>query len=343
MPDDPTREPAEADEDEPADAESAFEELARAVGGDPEGDAGEAPGSPFDDADEDPGAFTDSIEWAPTAGERAPPAGASFDELVAELERETDEAVSSELAASALASLPEPAGADPRADSAFADLVEGLRRGAAGAAPTVSQPARAGDAGPLEAAGVFEPDTTTLLLADRTHRGEDATCASMLAHHPPGDANLLLVWLSRRASYRYDQVLAALDEPPSRLTVLTRPDDHRVTDEVVEWDDAVYTSGTVHEPGELADVGLAVIRALDAWAGTPERTVICIDSITELLRHNDIEQVFRFIHVLNGRLSAADAVVHYHMDTHSHESWTIKTMQTLFDVTLEFNDGGSTG
>lgn len=244
-----------------------------------------------------------------------------------------------------LESLPSQTDTGQGSESMFGDLVNRLTGGDRGNGSAQDDPAKpsqaVGQLARLEEEGVLDPDVRTLLVANRGSDVEHDTCSSIMTHAPPEESNILLVWLARENAERFDRLLDAWEYRPARLGIVSHPDTFRKSDRVL-WDDDSVTMQTIRDPSDLTQVGISISKAMDGWEETHEHTYVCIDSISELLRHNETDRVFRFLHILEGRLASVDATAHYHLDSRNHELHTIRTLQSLLDHAYELTDDGAT-
>jgi len=92
---------------------------------------------------------------------------------------------------------------------------------------------------------------------------------------------------------------------------------------------------SIDDPADLSSLGIEISGFLTD-AG---ETMLCFQSLTELLNHSDLERAFRFLHVLAGRIRGADAVAHFHIDPTAHEPRDLNTLAALFDGVVERFDG----
>jgi hypothetical protein len=99
------------------------------------------------------------------------------------------------------------------------------------------------------------------------------------------------------------------------------------------------TVDTVSNPSDLTGLGMHISERLSEWQGDDNRIVVEFDSLTTLLEYAARESVFKFVHVLKGRIDAADAVAHYHMDPSAHAPQEVSTFKTLADAVVEVEDG----
>lgn len=97
---------------------------------------------------------------------------------------------------------------------------------------------------------------------------------------------------------------------------------------------------TVPDPSDLSKLGVRISERLSAWEDNENQTVMCFQSLTNLLEHVDFHTVFRFLHILTGRITSSGAVAHYHLDVDAHDKETIATLRPLFDTVIEVDQTG---
>jgi hypothetical protein len=86
-------------------------------------------------------------------------------------------------------------------------------------------------------------------------------------------------------------------------------------------------------------LGIKLSQCLSAWEGDANRTTVRFDSLTTLLQFAELKRVFRFVHVLLGRIDSANAVGYFHLDPAAHGDQTLATLRGLFDAVYELEDG----
>ena len=98
---------------------------------------------------------------------------------------------------------------------------------------------------------------------------------------------------------------------------------------------------TVADPEDLTTLGRRISDQLSEWDLADEQPVVCFRSLTALLETTDLERVFRFLHILIGRLSSVGASAHFHLDPRAHDDKTVDTFRPLFDAVLDVDDDGT--
>jgi hypothetical protein len=97
---------------------------------------------------------------------------------------------------------------------------------------------------------------------------------------------------------------------------------------------AVQTS-TVSSPSDLTGLGIEIGELVDAW---PAPVTVCLDSLTTMLQYVDFETAYEFLHTLTGRIHAADARAHYHVDPAAHDPAAVAALASLMDAVVDLDD-----
>jgi len=92
---------------------------------------------------------------------------------------------------------------------------------------------------------------------------------------------------------------------------------------------------TIENPADLTELGIQISRYLENWAENGHDIILYFDSLTSLLQFVDLNQAYRFLHVLSGRVKSADGHAFYRLDPDAHESQTIATLQNLMDNVVD--------
>lgn len=94
-------------------------------------------------------------------------------------------------------------------------------------------------------------------------------------------------------------------------------------------------------PAALSLAGIQADRVISEWAESTDReTVVCLTSLTALLSEVSVQTLYRFLHVLQARLSAADVDhAHAHADPTEIDEDALATVATLFEARLSRENG----
>lgn len=87
---------------------------------------------------------------------------------------------------------------------------------------------------------------------------------------------------------------------------------------------------SIASPGDLTGQGIRVNEYLDRWAGTD--VVICFDSLTTLLPYGELNQVYRFVHLLSTRLEGTGVRVLFGLDPAAVDDQTVATLTSAVRV-----------
>lgn len=100
---------------------------------------------------------------------------------------------------------------------------------------------------------------------------------------------------------------------------------------------------TVHgvsSPGDLTGAGMKLSARLSDWEGADGDVIVAVESLTLLLQYAKLETLYRFLHVLTGRLAAVGARGQFFLDPTTQDAMTVSTLKTLFDAVVERRDDG---
>lgn len=173
---------------------------------------------------------------------------------------------------------------------------------------------------------------------------EEATarvCRRMLGDADAGRRERLLVLTDAAADAVTDRLPHAPGEPTPPATLI----DHAATARSAVADQATAPGPTmppdVHvrrvESDELGELGTAISRAIDDLARDdpdPGEVRVCVDSLSPLLEGYDESVVFRFLHVLTGRVRQAQGLAHFHLPVHA-DAREARLLAPLFDAVVE--------
>lgn len=93
------------------------------------------------------------------------------------------------------------------------------------------------------------------------------------------------------------------------------------------------------ESEQLSELGITISREIKAFediAGelVPSELRICFDSLSALFAEYDSDEIFRFLHVLIGRIRSVRAMGHFHLPV-DRDSELVQQIAPLFDATIE--------
>jgi hypothetical protein len=182
-------------------------------------------------------------------------------------------------------------------------------------------------------------------LLPHLHEHDTGACLDLLTVADPADETVLAVSFDespRDKARRWDD---NLDTPPDELAVVAVGDSPaEAAPESSSGEEESSTPTVIHtiaDRGDLVSLGEAISRQLSEWEHGDDRTVVCFQSLTALLEHIELRQLFRFLHALCYRLKSAGAVSHFHLDPDAVDERTIYTLRPLFDTIVEHDASGA--
>lgn len=121
-----------------------------------------------------------------------------------------------------------------------------------------------------------------------------------------------------------------------RMQVIQYATEHRST--AVDQSVRDETISTTVPKGSIIDLGIAISEAIDTFDTAanglaPAELRLCFDSLIPLLS-NDEELLFKFLHILIGRLKSVNGMGHFHLPQ-AYTNKTILRLQSLFDAVVE--------
>ncbi|MFP8954960.1 hypothetical protein ACLI4Z_18680 [Natrialbaceae archaeon A-arb3/5] len=84
----------------------------------------------------------------------------------------------------------------------------------------------------------------------------------------------------------------------------------------------------------LSGIGETISRIIAEHNGPETTFSVAFDILTEIIHTFELEQVFRFIHLLNSRFDSAEALSHYYCNPESNSGPTLNVLRELFDLRI---------
>lgn len=116
----------------------------------------------------------------------------------------------------------------------------------------------------------------------------------------------------------------------------------RIAAEDPNLSEPVVTDAVVDRT-DLQGLGVKISRYCKVLGEGGYDITVCFDGLSDLLAENEPEHVFQFVNVLVERLSAVDAVAHFHLDPDGHGEELVRTFESVFEgVFVEIEPDAST-
>lgn len=181
-----------------------------------------------------------------------------------------------------------------------------------------------------------ESDSNILLIGPQNSPVEHDFCARLSAAPLEDRTQFLVVEVGPPLDERIARLQASLD---TESLVLTHVGVGRSAD-VDRWavsSDASIETAVISDRTDLGRLGISISTFLAECEVAATR--LCLHSLSELIEAiDDRRRVFRFLHLLCGRIRDEDAVAHYHLDPEALDEPFLNQIQQLFDRVVRFDD-----
>jgi hypothetical protein len=168
--------------------------------------------------------------------------------------------------------------------------------------------------------------TNILLEEPPMPHGRDFCTELLLAG--ASEPDVLFVSYTRQAA---DCVAQVADEPVGNVGVITVGDGSATLDDDDVWTERVSTAS------DLTGLGIKIDEVLGTWDGPVH---VCFDSLTSMLQYVDYQMAYEFVHAVSGKINAAGARVHFHIDPNAHDDDEVAGITSLLDATITIEDDG---
>lgn len=186
-----------------------------------------------------------------------------------------------------------------------------------------------------------------LLLAPPLGEEDGDACSSLLSVASPGGTNLLSVTFNQSPDARIERWRATGGpKDPANLGFIVVGEGVRSAAaahppaEAPAPDDFGPTIASVSSPADLTGIGIELGNFFEDWAVDDNELRLCFHTLTTFLQYADLRSVYRFLHVLTGRVRLAGGIGHYHLDPAAHDHRTVNTLLALFDAVVEREANG---
>lgn len=98
---------------------------------------------------------------------------------------------------------------------------------------------------------------------------------------------------------------------------------------------------SVNSPADLTGIGMHVDRHLGTFSEAGRRCRLGFSSISTLLVYSDFQPVYRFLHVITGRVSATEGLGVFVVDNETHDEQALSAITSLFDARIRVEEDGT--
>lgn len=170
------------------------------------------------------------------------------------------------------------------------------------------------------------------LLVGPAMSGKYSLMLDVLATGFESDDAGLFVTTNEDARSIFEDVEERTGSTPERFRVVDCVSERQGGDTQFRTDRVEYVSS----PADLTGIGISTTEQLRRFVDSGiERTRICFDSLSTLLMYTEMETVFRFVHVLTGRVESSNALGLFSIDPTTRDASDINTLKQLFDGMIE--------
>lgn len=170
-----------------------------------------------------------------------------------------------------------------------------------------------------------------LVVGDELEREPTESYLQLLASpvERPGELNLVRVVYTSSLSELCEMWTETVGGPPNHLHVIRAQD--RQLGAVDEGDVPGWLSTTAINPNDLTGLAIRVRDALSELTTDSTRLSLGFDSLTPLLQYNDVTATYKFLHLVTGQLSQANATSAFRLDPRAFDDRTVNKLRSLFD------------
>lgn len=180
-------------------------------------------------------------------------------------------------------------------------------------------------------------DGTNLLVMGAPMTGKyDLLCEILASGHRRGDAGLVVTTQNDAERVRTDVAARLPEDADPRLGIVDCVSQERGMGQAEH-----QLTRYVSSPGDFTGVGMASSKLLEEFGQREYQSRVVLDSISQLLMYADVKTVFRFLHILTGRISAADGLGFGTLDADAHDDQTVNTIRQLYDGLIETRAGSN--
>lgn len=172
----------------------------------------------------------------------------------------------------------------------------------------------------------------TYLLAGPAMSGKYDLLIGLLVEGVSAGEAGLFVTTNQDAESVYADLTDRVGSSPNGVRLVDCVSEQEASESPFSADQVEYVSS----PADLTGIGIGVSEQLRRVADTGvQRTRLGFYSLSTLLMYAELETVFRFLHVVSGRVESIDGFSVFTLDPTTHDEGTINTLKQLFDGMIE--------
>lgn len=178
-----------------------------------------------------------------------------------------------------------------------------------------------------------------LIKGPEDHVSEDNLCSRLMMPRPQESMNILLILVEQTPRQRLSILENYLSGDVNNISIIDihtynkGRDSDSTKNQIEEY--------TVSSPTDLRRIGILASKILSDWEEAGQ-TAICIHSLSDFIEAAENKSnLFRFVHILRGRVRTTNSRAHYHVHPDKHDPQTLQTFTQLFDTELQYDMNGN--
>lgn len=180
----------------------------------------------------------------------------------------------------------------------------------------------------------FEPGSNHLLLTPQLDAGDTLSCLERVTPSSLSSSPLVIVSSSHSTPTLLDTWRTQHGEFPPAMGLISTGELVRSASRQQSTTQVAGVSITTVGADDLTGLERAIHDSLSQWGdGSP--LVLWFDSITDCFASDELETIFRFLHVITAQIRTAGAVAYYHLDPTAHTEQTVLVLANLFDTVID--------
>lgn len=184
----------------------------------------------------------------------------------------------------------------------------------------------------------FEPGSNVLVRGPSLV-GKRALALELLTALPADERPVVLSAAAAVESVRRDLVTTGSAEVSANCYVVDAVRSQVSGGAMVRTDGGHRRTWFASSPNDLTGVGISTTQALSAVHEDGGRPRVVVDNLSTLLQYNSLERIYRFLHVMNGRVRSVDGVTIQVIHADAHTDREVATLAHLFDTVIDVTAG----
>lgn len=172
----------------------------------------------------------------------------------------------------------------------------------------------------------LSPGTTIFVQCSSQPGQKDDVHQALLGGAEQSDPNILLVRYRPLPEAQLESIAATANQ----ITVLTISCTQSVPKSIA----GTVETTQIDRVAELRRLGILATRIVENWEAHDGGISVSIDPLESLFDHKTVEAIFRFLHVLLGKLSSRGAVTQVHITPSEVDGQDSNIIKPLFDQTV---------